>query len=762
MTDNKSEFINVNAILADYRKHWWWFAISAVVCVALGYMYTRVHNDSFNVRANVLITDDNSSSVTSMSGLGDIFGGGNDVEDEVFIIVSHTLFRQAAKDLGINQTHICRRGFLRSEMAYPEFPVAVYPAPGIVDTLMTTVTFKTKVKPDGTADVKVYNRGKKIDAVDDVKLPAAIKTRFGTFTVDRTASCPKDETVKSTISVSGYDVAAENLAEDITSDKASRNSNLVELTLKTTNTDYGKDVLNKLVELYNRQSVDVTVEQGRKTLEFIENRLASLSGDLQEAESDIQQYKEQKGVVDVGAEASYNMSVRGQAEAALASAQTQSQIIKMTRDFIANPENAYELIPGSNEVGAASGAIGTYNSLIMRRMDLLRNARPNNLELKRVEEQIDAMRSSIDTSLERAYETSLVAVQNARDQANKAIGRLGSIPVQEREFLNLKRQQEVKQSLYIFLLQRREETAMLIANALPKARIVDEAYTESEPLGMGKKVILAIALLVGLLIPPALLYIKKMLRTRFETRDEVEDLTDIPVLGEICVNRSGESLVVRPGNTSSSAELFRMVRSGLQFILNDADDKVVLVTSTRSGEGKSYISLNLAASLSLLDKRVCLIGMDIRNPLLAEYLGLSNGMGVTVYLSRPDTRVDSLVNHVDGLPNLDVIVAGPVPPNPGELLASNRVEDLFAELRARYDYIIIDSAPVGMVSDTFSLARVSDATVYVCRAKYTTLKDLAFASRVHTEKRLRKMSIIVNGTRTSSGYGYGYVQDHRK
>lgn len=271
---------------------------------------------------------------------------------------------------------------------------------------------------------------------------------------------------------------------------------------------------------------------------------------------------------------------------------------------------------------------------------------------------------------------------------------------------------------------------------------------------------MALAFLLGLVFPPIILYIRRLLRSKFETKDEVETLTNIPILGEMCTNKSGNSLVVKPNGSSTAGELFRLIRANLQFVLNGKDDKVVLMTSTISGEGKSFISINLASSLAMLNKRVLLMGMDIRSPKLAEYLSLNSRHGLTEYLSTDDITLNDIILKEPVQHNMDVIVAGPVPPNPAELLASQRVDDLFAQLRTMYDYIIVDSAPVGMVSDTFSLARVSDATVYVCRANYTSMRDVKFFNNVYSENRLRKMALVVNGTNAKKGYGYGYGQDY--
>lgn len=755
---NKTDFIDIKGLLANYWAHWWWFAISIAVCGILAVIFVKTNNPEYQVRANVVISqdDDGIDAASSMGAIGNLFGASANVQDEIYVIASHSVLRDVARDLGINRTHIVKSGILHRFLAYPKIPVDVYPAPGIVDTLMTSIVFKTTVYPDGTADVVAKEGRNTIADVDDAKLPVMLNTSYGKFVINKTAECPKDEKVKSTIILSGYDVTAEDLAKDVSATMASKKSNVIELGLQTTNTDYGRDVLNEIINKYNARGIAEKNRRGEKTLAFIDRRLAMISSALDTAERNIQGYKQSRGIIDVGTEANYNMQARSVAEQALVKAQTESEIIKMTRDFLTQPKNAYELIPPSGDISGVTNTINTYNGMIMRRMDLMRNARGNNKQLKLLNEQIDAMRSSINTALVRAYETSLVSIRDAQAELSKAQGKLGNVPAQEKEFLSLKRQQEVKQQLYLFLLQRREETAMMIENAVPKGQIVDQAYSLAEPVSLGKFKILAIAILIGLFIPILLLYLQRFTRTKFETKKELEAITDVPILGEMCTDKTGRTLIVSPTDTSSTSELFRLIRTNLRFVLNDLNDKVVLVTSTRSGEGKSFISINLAASLALLGKRVILVGMDIRSPRLARYMDLGHHTGLTQYLANPSIGIDAIIQQSSEAPGLDVIQAGPIPPNPGELLASEATQQLFEQLRERYDFVIVDTAPVGMVSDTFLLARISDATIYVTRAKYTTLRDVEFINSIYNDRRLKKMSLVVNGTTAHKGYGYGY------
>lgn len=765
MTNHKkSDFIDVRAIAQEYISKWYLFVISVIVCVAIGWIFAKINPPKYSVRANILISQEDQSSalLNSMGGLGDLFGSKAMVDDEIFVISSHSLYRDVARDLGLYKTHNVRFGFLDYQFSYPEFPIDVIPSPGLVDTLRTSLSFKIKVDKDGLASVKMKARKEVVADIKDQALPVSLSTIYGHFVVDTTSSYVPGEEVRTTIGLLGYDAAAEIMAKGVSATIANKRSNAIRLGVDTENIDYGKDVLNEIISKYNERGIAEKNLQGEKTAEFIDSRLAIISGDLKDAETEIQSYKEKKGIIGVDVEAVYQTEKRAGIEKELIEAETQAEIIKMAADFIADKGNEYSLVPMTTDNKGLQEGIAAYNELLLQRMSLASNAKPNNKALKLLDEKITAMRSSIATSIAKAYENAMVSVRELRSQMNSTMGRLGTVPSQEREFLNMKRQQEVKQQLYLFLLQRREETAMMLANATPKGLIVDEAFALIEPVNMSKKMILLAAFLFGLCLPPAFLYARKALRTKFDTKADVESIIDVPVLGEICNDKSGRSLVAVKGDHSSTTELFNLIRSRLPFILGGEGRNVVLLTSTRSGDGKSFVSINLAADMSLLDKKVLLIGMDIRKPRLSDYLNIAPRFGLTQYLASKEISIDSLIIHDAQVPQLDIIAAGPVPPNPAELLNSPRLDEMMKELRTRYDYIFIDSAPVGMVSDTFTIDRLADATIYVVRADYTTRSDLRFVEEIYDDKRLKNLSIVVNGTATKRGYGYGYGEKKSK
>lgn len=527
--------------------------------------------------------------------------------------------------------------------------------------------------------------------------------------------------------------------------------------MPTPDIDYARDIINMLVERYNIRSINRRNEEGNRTIAFIDSRLELLSGDLAETEAEAEAFKKSRNIADIAGEAEYQTLKKGKTEQNLIEAETEAEILKMARDFLSSPANAYQLLPASIDNKPLQEAIDQYNKLILKRINLSKNALPGNRQLARLSEQIDAMRDNIISSVSRAYDSRMVAVNQLKAEYGSAQAKLGNIPSQERGFRDISRRQAVKEKLYLFLLQNREQTAMMLANAAPKGVVIDSAYALNEPLTMKKRYVYLIALIIGLMLPPVVIAVKNLLKNKFTTLDELRAVTSLPLLGEVSLSRSKSPIVVYKGADSTVAELFRLIRSHLEFILPSQKSNTLLVTSTSSGEGKSFVSINLAATLALTGKKVMVVGADIRKPRLAAYLSINgNYPGLTSYLSNHDIDVDSLIVKDESKLPFDVILSGPVPPNPAELLLSERLDTLFDELSARYDYIIIDSAPVGMVSDTFTLDRLVQATIFVCRADYTTFDDIRFVNQLVAENRLKNPAVILNGTKSKKGYGYGY------
>lgn len=755
----KSDFIDFNGLLRQYCHKWWLFAISFVVCVGSAFLYTKFHHPVYAVRANVLISQDDAKSTiggkSSMSAFGNLFGSDGFVYDEIFIISSHSLYRQVAKELGLGTRYYVRKGFMNTVYAFEDYPVSVTPPAGLLDTLTVSMGIKIKMNDKGLATINAKIRKATVAEAKNVELPYTLSTPIGDFVIATTEHYEPGKALKETVAVDGYDSAAELLDSKVWSEIASKRSNVVEMGINTPYPDYGKAVLNEITRQYNKRSIAQKNDQNTLTQKFVDSRLEILSAELAEIEEVIQNYKQKKGLVNLKEEAKIQFTKQANAESALLALRTKKELIEMASDFLKNPANEYSFIPVSGVAESIPGGIEGYNGLLMQRQQMLTSAKPDNYALQQLDRQIATVRSNLMASFATTLDNLNVQIREMNKNLQGVTGKLQSTPVVEREYLDLARQQELKQGIYIYLLERREEVAMMLANTYPKGVIVDSAYMLSTPLGMKKKMILLLAALFSLVIPPVFLFMRKLITNRIETRSDVENATSVPLLGEMCIDKSGSQLVAVQGNNSSAAELFRLLRANLQFILSDPANKVVLLTSGSPGEGKSFISINLAASLALMGKKVVLVGMDIRKPVLAKYLGLQGKEGLTRYLSANDISIDSLIAKVPQVEGLDMIAAGPIPPNPAELLTSHRVETLFEELRRRYDYVIVDTAPIGQVSDTFTLDRIADATIFVCRINHTGINMLRQLDDIYEQGRLKRLSVVVNGTNEKKNYGYG-------
>lgn len=764
--DNKkqqTEFIDVRGTLLLWWSKWYWFAISAFVCLSLAFIYATVKKPGYLVKSNILIAQDDSNIMSGMGGFGQLFGTSGYVDDEVFVVSSHTVLRDVVKDLKLNKSCVVKEGLLKSREYFKKYPVDIVTDTDIADTLSVSLKFNLKVDEDGVASVEVKDSQKDVVAdLEDQKFPITVETKYGVFTIKKTADYKEGESLKAKLYFSGYDDAAESLKEDLDIYIASKKSNVIQIEMETTDVDKAKLILNDIVKYYNVRGVEQRSEQSRLTLDFLDSRIQLIAQDLTDSEADVEGYKKNQGIVDVATEATYQTTKKGKFEGELVQAEIDLNIMQMTKEFLADSKNKYELIPTTVSDETVKAGITNYNELVLSRMNLVRTAKEGNIALSKMNDRIDALRANINTSLDRAIAQQNKVISDMRLQLGVTDSRLGNIPTQERQYRDIKRKQTIKEQLYLFLMQRREDTALMIANTTPKGVIVDKAFSLSEPVTMKKRMILLLAFVFSLILPPLILVIKKVLRNKFDTKDELKKLTDIPVIGEICKDNTGDNIVVKQGSVSTVAELFRAVRSNLQqFFLSGEDDKVVLMTSTVSGEGKSFVSVNLAQTLAITnnDLKVLLVGMDIRKPRIAEYLSISSSKGLTDYVARTGMNLDDVIQKNPNGLAFDVITSGPIPPNPAELLLSQRVDDMFAELRKRYDYIVVDTAPVGLVSDTLTLSRIGDATIYVCRANYTTKTDIQYANSIYEEGRLKKMSIILNNTIVRKGYGYGYGEN---
>lgn len=757
--------IDLSQIVDVLRRNWWMFAVSVILCGALGVAYLYVKHSVYVVHAKVLVAYDEGtssmgSSIMQSLSLGGV--GGSNVEDEVLVMGAHSIKEQAIKELKLNRSYYSPDGFLKKKYYYNNSPIEISAPEEVFDTLSVGMKFNIKANKDlSKIEVEVKKgRFTTLAEVTGDKLPMVVNTPYGIYSIDKTKFYVPGEDVEVVVNVIGNSVYAEAITNDLTVQKSEKKANGISLYYEDINIKRGKDLLNKMVELYNRRGQKEKDEMAVNTGRFIDERLDTLYISLADAERKIQNYKQNKNIVDVSSEARYLMQKKGTLENALLSAETQYEVLKMADDFFSNPKNNYAMMPFAPELSGVEDAITLYNEMIAKRMEIETNAKGDNPALLAINEQIDAMRENVKKSINRAVSSASVRLKELKAESSASENKLSSIPAQEREYLELQRDQTIKNQLYSFLLQKREENQLVLAATTPKGKIIDKAFAYNEPVAPKKMMIIVVALFFGLIIPALWLYVKNLMSNKFDSVESLARLTTLPIIGEICHSRRAKDnpIVVSETSTRPIAELFRLLRSNLQFmfpIKGVENGQVAMITSSCSGEGKTFVSMNVAESLALLGKKVVLVGLDIRLPMLAQNLCLPSSPGVTNYLSGAIDDVDSLINHHS---NCDIIVAGPVPPNPSELLLSDRTELLIKELKQRYDFVIIDSAPIGLVSDSFSLTKFSDVTLYVSRANYTKKSFIKYLNSVVERGQLKNVAVVVNDTnpKLSHGYGYGY------
>lgn len=764
---NKNEFIDFGELFTYYLSYWKWFLLSVVLAVVLAVIFVKLKSPVYAVYSNVLVKTEDSKSASAsalsstMKGLP--FAGMAmpvTIEDEVNIIASHTLMRSMIKDLSLNEVYTLKK-FPFDKPLYNNSPLKISIPEGFSDTLTSIVSLSVDVD-DRNAKVKIEYGKEVVGSFDAVKLPGAVKTEIGTFLLDLDSRHKnKNSSFGIALDILGLDIAAEKYMKIINIETVSKKSNMMSLSIKDTEKQRGLDILNKLTELYVNDALNDKNKTAEKTAEFIKERIEYMSADLGQVESDIQNYKIQNNIIDISREAGIYMGAKSDLERKSIEFEIQKNISNMIEEYIQNPKNKYALIPlGKEGTEGMQSAVTTYNDAILERARLLQNTTEQNPVIHALNKQIDMLRGGVEQSLSSLKSELALAQKDWDREEQKIDSKLGNVPRQEREFVNISRQREIKSEMYIFLLGKLQEAELTLAANATKVKIVDKAYVLSRPVAPRSHVIVMIALVLGLMLPVVVLWGINLFKVKLSNVSELQRYTSLPILGEVCKNRGKDNIVVSDSGTSSIAELFRLLRTNIQFILSGKDEKVVLVTSSIAGEGKSFFVANLALSFSLLEnKKTVIVGLDIRKPRLSEYLNIDkNRKGLTTYLSSSCSEDDIIVNLISLNPNLYCIPSGPIPPNPSELLMSEKLDKLFVHLRENFDCIIVDTAPVGMVADTFLLNRLSDATICLFRADYTSKSHLRFLENVAKDGKLKKVSLVMNGTATKSGYGYGYSE----
>ncbi len=751
-TTAPKESLGSSNFLHTAIRHWWLFALSFIFCFGILFLYLRKTLPSYIVSSTVLVDDQS----LSFAGIGNskgnsmlksVMGGGDvNVFNEIEILASENLAAKTVDALDINCRYYEKTGFLKKQDHYGTSPIIVEAPKELFDTLSVTLPFKIKVYADGKTDITV-KKGmfSNYAELKGVELPATVKTPFGLFVVKPTQYFTPKHEYSITASVAGNIPAALELQKDMTVDLKAKKTDIVYMDVMDNDVKRGRDILNTLVRLYNERGMKESDTQGMTTARFIDERLSLIYKNLMGSEAEIEAYKKAHNLIDPVAQAKTTIIKGETSESAIIALETQYRIASMIKGFITDPANKHSLIPFESDSLSAK-MVRTYNALITQRQHLETSAKADNPALVQLDQQLNAMRENMLGSVNNALGAMRIKIDKAKDVQGESKGDMSQFASTERETRNLYRNQAIQNELYIFLLQKREENALKMAAAQPKGKLVDEAYAASEPVKPKKPLLAFVALIMTFALPFCILYVKKMLKNKIGSQDELEAITPAHLLGQIYHAREDELQVIADTNTKN-AELFRYLRGNVQFVLPESTDKVVLVTSAVAAEGKSYIAANVASSLALMGKKVALVELNLRKPSLGEMFGIIASKGMSDYLSNGEVSLHDIVSTTaDGL---DVYVAGTVPPNPSELLQGSRAAQLMEQLREQYDYVVVDSASLATASDTFSLTNQADATVVVLRANSTKQAYVKWINRLMAEGKLSNVGFVLNGVKNS-------------
>lgn len=769
--EQSEEQVNIQELLFRYLIHWPWFVISIIICIACAWGYLRLTTPIYNISATVLIKDEKKGGGASMSsdlekmGLEGFVSSSSNVDNEIEVLRSKSLAREVVNNLGLFVTYMDEDEFPSKEL-YHTSPVLVSLTHQEADKLPGRMEINMILQPTGALGVQITVGEKEYRKQFD-KLPAVFPTDEGTvafFANNDTLSavCPENITKERHITAfinRPFSVLKEYV-NSLSIAPTSKTTSVVVISLENTNTRRGRDYINKLLEMYNINANNDKNEVAQKTAEFIDERIGIISKELGSTEQDLENFKRSAGITDLSSEAQIALTGNAEYEKKRVENQTQINLVKDLQRYMKG--NEYEVLPSNIGLqdAASAGAIDRYNQMLVERKRLLRTSTENNPTIINLDTSIRAMRTNVQATLDATLKGLQITKEDLAREASRYSRRINDAPTQERQFVSIARQQEIKSGLYLMLLQKREENAITLAATANNAKIIDEALADDNPISPKKTIVYLAALVLGVGLPVGVIYLIGLTKFKIEGRADVEKLTSLPVVGDIpLADEKTGSIAVFENQNNLMSETFRNVRTNLQFMLENGKN-VILVTSTISGEGKSFISANLAISLSLLGKKVVIVGLDIRKPGLNKVFNIpKKEHGITQYLTNTTANLMDFVQPSDINKNLFILPSGTVPPNPTELLARGGLEKAIETLKANFDYVILDTAPVGMVTDTLLIGRVADLSVYVCRADYTHKAEFTLINELAENNKLPNLCIAVNGLDLNSrkyGYYYGY------
>lgn len=770
LNEEKEEKVDYKELLFKYIIRWPWFVGSVLICLVAAWVYLQYATPIYNTTSSVIIKDDKKGGFSSgdlgvFEDMG-VMNTSKNIDNEIEVLRSKSLIKEVVSELRLYVNYSMSDGIRQTDI-YRHSPVLVDLSPADAERLSAPFLLDINFRAGGALDVEVTVNERTMNK-HFAKLPAVFTTEAGTVSLLPMSGITPRDGQNVLVSVSSPSRVAKHYVSSLTIEPTSKTTSVATVSVKDSDKERGKDFILKLMEIYNRNANASKNEVAENTAHFIDARIEVINRELGSTEAELENFKRKSGLTNLASDAQLAVTEKSEYEKQCVENGTQINLIQYLSDFLLKADNT-TVLPAN--VGltdtSLSNLITQYNTLVLERNRLLRTSSESNPVIRRLDISIRDTREGLVTGIASVRKGLLITKADLNRQASRFTGLISNAPQQERQFVSIQRRQEIMAGLYLMLLQKREENNITLAATANNAKIIDDPVSDEAPVSPKGKIIYLLALILGIGIPVGIIYVRELFRFRIEGRTDVEKLTTVPILGEVPLATSfdeGKEIAVHENENDLMAETFRAIRTNLLFLLSESGQKVILTTSSVPGEGKSFFSSNLAVSLALLGKKVIIVGLDIRKPGLNRIFGVSSkDKGITHFLANPKhTDLHTLIQPSGVHSNLDLLPGGVIPPNPTELISRPSLEEALAVLRLEYDYVVLDTAPIGMVTDTQLIARVADASIYVCRADYTHKDAYGFINELQANQRLPKLSTVINGVDLKKKkYGYGYGYGHR-
>lgn len=762
---HQADSIDVRQLLLKYLRYWYLFLISLLLCIGAAFCYIYVATPQYRISSTMLLKNEEnlSTSLNRNPGLGEInlLTGKQNIDNEIEVFQSKSLMNRVFSELSLFVTFYVEGKFRKIEIYGKEVPIRISVSLIKPYAFETPFTIRKKTSTH-------YELIEKSGRVNTHKYGEEITNLYGVFTVYAAPDAAASATyVREPIVVQLHDI--ESLAakynEALKVETINRRASVIRISIIDSVPQKGKDILNKLLEVYNKEALEDRNLVAQTTIQFIDERLKFLTSELTSVEKSVEEYKRTHEVTDVTSDADQYLSQASDYNKQLSDLNIKIEVLESIDRYLNRAAGKFELVPSSLNFDDPTllNLITKYNEVTLERERMLRTTQPGNPLVLDMNDQLTSLKANILENLHNIKEGLEITRKNLLSTTGRFRSQIQKVPSIERELLEINRDQGTKGNLYLYLLQKREESALALEITIPTSRMLDPPTVDEDPVSPKVVLIYLLAFILGVGVPFSGIYIRDALNDKIQSKKDVQRGTNTPLLGEISHNSTGQNLVITKEAGTPISELFRLIRSNLQFATAGKENKVILVTSSLAGEGKTFFSINLGASLTLLGKRVVLLELDLRRPTLLKQVGMKSRTGITDYIVAPDKiAIEDIVKPHNTIRGLYLASSGSIPPNPAELMLSPNLNYLINVLKESFDYILLDTPPVGQVADAFSLSRLVDSTIYLVRYNYTPKSMLEIVEDIYVSKKLNHPMVVLNDSKEGGTYGYGYRQSEKE